>query len=180
MMQRIASSLKRVITRSKEPDLKTATGMAEWASNPNGTLTEICARASQFGDFLIHHTDREEAKAALTKFAESICRTSHLSRWLCRDVLFSTSRHFLEPDFESLAEEILNDYSDGEELYEQVTAYHTADPETRAAMRAEIEPEILALLDDFDERVRYYRQNEVYISELRKLEEAITCDKYGI
>lgn len=168
------------LQRSNQCVPKTALGMAMWASDLNVSLDEACERARQFGDFIIHHQNQEDAKNAVRKYTKQICRQKRLPRYIRRDILFEASQYFLEPDFECFADDKIYSVYEDDALYDQAVAYNAADIETREQMRAEIDPEILKLLDGYYARAEHYRQNEQFIKELKQLEDEIECQKYGI
>lgn len=164
-MAQIASNLQH----------RTAIDMALWASELEGNLDDACERARQFGDFLIHYRDEEEAKAALTQFTERICR-ENIPRWVCRDILFCTSQQFLEPDLEMLAYGIVREYDTSNEVYDQIASHRVTSPEACLQLCETLCPEAANRLNALRIKAQHYQQNADYISGLRELVDTISCE----
>lgn len=178
MIQQLVSKLQHSINL-KIYDPNSAIGMAVWASDLNLSFKKACERADRFGNYLIHHEDMDEAKAALIKYTETIARASFLPRWVRRDILFKASQHFIEPDFECFANEVYGVEED-DALFNQMMAYHAADAETRIKLRSGFTQDILEMLDGYYESAEHYQQRQRFIMELKEIENMIECEKYGI
>lgn len=161
-MAQIASNLQH----------RTATNIALWASELEGSLDDACERASQFGEFLIHYGDEKEAKAALTQFIERIYREA-IPRWMRRDILFCMSQQFLEPDLEELAYEIVWGHDGGNEVYDQIASYHATSLEDLLQRCETLCPEAANRLNALRIKAQHYQQNAEYISGLKELADAI-------
>lgn len=154
--------------------------MVSWATE-SCTFNDACNRAEILGNFILHHNKRDEAKEALKDYVEAICQHESAARYVRRDIIFCLESYFLEPDYDTLCDEVLNAYDDaGEALSDLVVCYKMADEEERKEIRDKLPQEVNTLIDEFYENFAYYHKNQTYIDELHGIVDAIMGDKYGI
>lgn len=146
--------------------LNQAMDKAVWAVETK-ILAELFHRATQLGDFMLRYDNFDEAKTALEFYVKTIYAL-RCPFWVKRDIIFNLTRSLSAPDFDTLCEDIMDQWDEGEVICDEMVSYKIAIDEGRAQSCATGLPEeIRELVDMHHEKMVYYREHQARIDALR-------------